>query len=47
MAPEGEMISNQAPEGAIYTMVVIKWSDEKKGPRVKVDGPICGRLYKY
>ena len=27
-------------------MVVIKWSDARKGPRVKVDGPQCGGLYK-
>ena len=45
-APEGSRISNQAPEGAIYTMVVIKWSDANKGPIVTVDGPLCGGLYK-
>ena len=27
-------------------MVVIKWSYAIKGPRVKVDGPLCGGLYK-
>ena len=27
-------------------MVVIKWSDAIKGPIVKVDGPLCGGLYK-
>ena len=27
-------------------MVVIKWSDTINGPRVKVDGPLCGGLYK-
>ena len=27
-------------------MVVIKWPDAIKGPRVKVDGPLCGELYK-
>ena len=27
-------------------MVVIKWSDTIKEPRVKVDGPLCGGLYK-
>ena len=42
----GSKNSNQAPEGAIFTMVVIKWSDAIKGPRVKVDGPQCGGLYK-
>ena len=45
-APEGARISNQAPEGSIFTMVVIKWSGAIKGPRVKVDGPLCGGLYK-
>ena len=44
--PEGARINNQAPEVAIYTTVVIKWSDATKGPRVKVDGPLCGGLYK-
>ena len=46
MAPEGARIINQAPEGSISTIVVIKWSDAIKGPRVKVDGPQCGGLYK-
>ena len=27
-------------------MVVIKWLDAINGPRVKVDGPLCGGLYK-
>ena len=27
-------------------MVVIKWSDAIKAPRVKVDGPLYGGLYK-
>ena len=27
-------------------MVVIKWSDAIKGPRVKVDGSLCGGLHK-
>ena len=34
---EGAIISNQAPEGDISTMVVIKWSDTIKEQRVKVD----------
>ena len=42
---EGEIISNQAPEGEISTMVNIKGSDAIKGSRVKVDGPLCGGLY--
>ena len=45
-APEGSRISNQALEGAIFTMVVIKWSYAIKEPRVKVDGRQCGGLYK-
>ena len=44
--PEEEIIINQASEGAIFTMMVIKWSDAIKVPRVKVDGPLCGGLYK-
>ena len=27
-------------------MAFIKWSDAIKVPRVKVDGPLCGGLYK-
>ena len=46
MAPEGARISNQSPKGEISTMVTIKKSDAIKGPRVKVDGPLCGGLYK-
>ena len=45
-SPEGAIISNQYPEGEISIMVVMKWSDEIKGPRVKVDVPLCGGLYK-
>ena len=45
-APEGAITSNQNPERAISTMVVIKCSDEIKWPIVKVDGPLCGGLYK-
>ena len=40
-ATKGARIINQAPEGEIYTMVVIKWSDAIKGPIVKVVGPLC------
>ena len=42
----GSNNSNQAPKGAIFTTVVIKLSDAIKGPRVKLDGPKCGGLYK-
>ena len=34
-APEGARIINQAPDGAISIMVVIKWSDPIKGSIVK------------
>ena len=44
--PEGAIIINQSLEGAISSIVVIKWSDTIKGTRVEVDGPICGGLYK-
>ena len=44
--PEGAIIINQALEGEMYTVVVIKLSDEINGPIVKVDGPLCGVLYK-
>ena len=30
-APEGAIISNQAPAGRIYTMLVVKFSDEVEG----------------
>ena len=30
-APEGAIISNQAPEGETSTMVVGKWSDKVEG----------------
>ena len=43
---ESIRIEDLAPEGAISTRVVIKWSDAIKGPRVKVDVPLCGGLYK-
>ena len=46
LSPDGAIISNQAPEGEISTIVVIKFSDEIKWTRVKVDGPLCGGLYK-
>ena len=35
LAPEGAIISNQAPEGGKYLMVVIKWSDVIRGPKVE------------
>ena len=43
---EGAKISNQDPEGAMSTMVVLKCSNAIKVTRVKVDGPLGGVLYK-
>ena len=40
--PEGEIISNQAPEGEISTTVVVKWSDKVKGLGENIDAPLCG-----
>ena len=45
-APEGERISNQAPEGETSTMVVVKWSDKVEGSGDDIDSPLCGGLYK-
>ena len=45
-APEGAIISNQAPKGEISTTMVIKWSDAIKESIVKLDGPLCDILYK-
>ena len=45
-APEGAIISNQAPEGETYTMVVVKWSDKVEGSGDDIDLPLYGGLYK-
>ena len=45
-APEGAIISNQAPEGGTYTMEVIKWSEKVEGSGYNIDSPLCGGLYK-
>ena len=45
-APEGAIISNQAPEGETSTMVVVKWSDKVEGSGDNIDSPLCGGLYK-
>ena len=45
-APEGEIISNQAPEVETSTMVVVKWSDKVEGSVDDIDSPLCGGLYK-
>ena len=39
---EGEIISNQAPEGVTSTMVVVKCSDKVKGYGDNIDSPLCG-----
>ena len=31
LAPEGAIISNQAPYGVTYTMLVVKWSNKAEG----------------
>ena len=45
-APEGAMISNQAPEEEASKMVVIKWSDKVKGYGENIDSPLWVGLYK-
>ena len=45
-APEGSMISNEAPEEEASKMVVIKWSDKVEGSGDNIDSPLCGGLYK-
>ena len=44
--PEGLKISNKSPEGKISIMVVVKCSDNVEGPQFKLDGLLCGGLYK-
>ena len=43
---EGEIISNQSPEGVTSTMVVVKWSDKVEGSGDNIYAPLCGGLYK-
>ena len=45
-APEGAIISNQAPEGETSTIVVVKWSDNVEGYVDHMYSPLCGGLYK-
>ena len=40
--PEGEIMSNQAPEEEKATMLVAKWSDKVEGSRDNIDSPLCG-----
>ena len=42
LAPEGSIISNQAPEGETSTMVVVKCSDKLEGSGDDIDSPLCG-----
>ena len=46
LAPEGALISNQAPQGETSTMVVVKWSDKVEGSGDNIDAQLCGKLYK-
>ena len=39
-APEGSIISNQAPEGGTSTMVVIKWSEKVEGSGDNINSPL-------
>ena len=39
-APEGEIISNQGPEGGTSTIVVVKWSDKVEGYGENIDSPL-------
>ena len=45
-APDGSIISNQAPQGGKSTMLVIKWSEKVEGSGDNIDSPLCGGLYK-
>ena len=45
-APEGAIMSNQAPDGETSTMIFVKWSDNVEGSGDNIDLPLCGRLYK-
>ena len=46
LAKKGDTIRKKVPEGAISTMLVLKWSYLIEGPRSKVYGPMRGGLYK-
>ena len=46
LAPEGAIMSKQAPEGETSTMVVVKWSDKIENSGDDIDSPLCGGLYK-
>ena len=42
LAPEGARISNQAPDGETFTMVIVKWSDKVEGSGDDMDSRLCG-----
>ena len=44
-APDGAIMSNQAPEGEKSTMLVVKWLDKVEGYGDNIDSPLCGGLY--
>ena len=46
LAPEGSIMSNQAPEGETYTMVVIKQSHKVEGSGDNIDSTLCSGFYK-
>ena len=46
LAPEVEMIGNEAPEEEASKMVVIKWPDKVEGSGDNIDSPLCSGLYK-
>ena len=46
MDPEKSIITNQAPEGVIYTILVVKWSLKLKGLVDNIDYSLCGGLCK-
>ena len=46
LAPEGAIISNQAPEGETSTMVVVKCSDKVEGSGDDIYSLLYGVLYK-
>ena len=45
-APEGAIISNQAPEVPTSTMVFIEWSEKVEGSGYNINSPLCRGLYK-
>ena len=45
LASEGAIISNQAPEGQISTMEVVKFSDNVEGSGDNIESTLCSGLY--